>query len=323
MMRSRAWVIALVLLWFSGGAQTQSPQPTIGVPAGGSGRPPAGDTVPATQYGWRRYESIDLIQVTGTWHLRTMSNASDAGYHETRTAGATLRYPFVGDGVRIGYRSTPNGAPFHIFIDGQLVTSYQTDYAFFVTHSDEPRRTYTTAPIFISGGYHVLDIVALADGEGQEAVNIDFVEIFTGPPLPAPAVTPTASQTSATHITAIDLLARPPTPVPTRTPPRARIVIVDVFVAVDHNNNDTREPREGVADVPIQVVDVRRNTLLATAVTDASGFVRVQVLSAGDIVLLIPLLSASYTVRAARNADTRPHTWELILDPAQLPGLIP
>jgi hypothetical protein len=40
--------------------------------------------VPSEIYGWTRYESVDLIPVTGRWVLRTSQNASDGAYHESR-----------------------------------------------------------------------------------------------------------------------------------------------------------------------------------------------------------------------------------------------
>ncbi|MGB7339273.1 MAG: hypothetical protein WBC91_10315, partial [Phototrophicaceae bacterium] len=280
---------------------------------------------PSDLYGWQRFESADFIQVLGTWNLRTESNASDGAYHESRSEGARLRYPFTGDGFRIGYRSNVNGEAFQVFLDGVLHDSVQTGYEFFVGRSDTHRATYLTEASFVSSGYHVIDIVSLADGAGQEGINIDFIEIFTGPNIPIVATaTPLNPEPDSTAIIQYPLrpilIQSPPTALPTLRPIEEQLMVIDVTLAVDLNQNGIREPTEGIEAVLIQAIGLGRNTVLATAMTDNQGAAQFQLISDSDIVLIIPLISASYTVRINRDgADT----WQLLLDPSQLPGLLP
>lgn len=312
---------------------TDNPNPALATDApsvanaGGSAplNPEGNSESPSDLYGWQRFESADFIQVLGTWDLRTESNASDGAYHESRSEGALLRYPFTGDGFRIGYRSNVNGEAFQVFLDGVLHESVQTGYEFFVGRSDSHRATYVTEASFVSSGYHVIDIVSLADGAGQEGINIDFIEIFTGPSIPIVATaTPLNPEPDSTAVIQYPLspilIQSPPTALPTLVPIEEQLMVIDVTLAVDLNQNGIREPAEGIEAVLIQAIDLGRNTVLATAMTDNQGAAQFQLLSDNDIVLIIPLISASYTVRINRDGT---NTWQLLLDPSQLPGLLP
>ena len=289
--------------------------------ADGIGDDPLSDGVaPSDIYGWTRHESIALIQVLGQWFLRTMQNASDGAYHEARDAGALLRFPFEGDGFRIGYRSEVNGASFQILLDGAAVGLYPTSVLQIDPELDPIRQTFVTQPYWVTPGYHVVDLVCLAAGDGSPGCNIDYIEIFTGPPIPL-APTPVAVPSEAVVVEHVELVSAPPTIVPSRTPAPDAILTIDVLVSVDLNSNDQADANEGVADITVRAVDVSDNTLLSTSITDESGFVRIRVASDGDIVLLIPVLGESFYVRnRGHNVD---ETWNLVLDPATLPGLIP
>ena len=275
---------------------------------------------PSDIYGWTRYESIDLIPVTGRWVLRSMQNASDGAYHESRDSGAILRFPFEGDGFRIGYRSEVHGGSFQMMLDGAFLTVYETDMQAIDPDLNPARQTFVTQVHWVTPGYHVVDIVCLSDGQGAQGCNIDYIEIFVGPPIP---IVPTmvAVPTQAIVVEQVELIAAPPTLAPTAIPPSDSVMAVDVFVSVDLNTNQQVEPNEGVVGMSIQAVDVSNNTTLATSLTDASGFVRIHVATANDVVLLIPMLGESFYVRN-RGQDLT-ETWTLMLDPANVPGLIP
>ncbi len=274
---------------------------------------------PSEIYGWTRHESVDLIPVTGQWALRTMQNASDGAYHESRDSGAMLRFPFEGDGFRIGYRSEVHGGSFQILRDGEFLAIYGTDVNEIDPELNPSRQTFVTQPYWVTPGYHVVDIVCLSDGQGAQGCNIDYIETFVGPPVPvAPTV---VVPTQAEMVENVELIAAPPTLAPTATPASDSVIAVDVFVNVDLNTNSQIEPNEGVSGISVQAIDVSNNTTLATSVTDESGFVRISVATTNHIVLLIPMLGESFYVRN-RGSDLV-ETWELVIDPATVPGLIP
>lgn len=275
---------------------------------------------PSAIYGWTRHESIDLIPVTGRWSLRTMQNASDGAYHESRDSGANLRFPFEGDGFRLGYRSETHGGTFQVLLDGEFLAIYGTDVNDIDPELNPPRQTFVTQPHWVTLGYHVVDIVCLSDGQGAQGCNIDYIEIFVGPPIPV-APTVDVIPTQIIVIENVELIAAPPTLAPTSTPASDSVVRVDVFINVDLNTNSQIEPNEGVSGMSVQAIDVSNNTILATSVTDDSGFVRISVATTGDIVLLIPMLGESFYVRN-RGKDLA-ETWTLVIDPATMPGLIP
>jgi uncharacterized repeat protein (TIGR01451 family) len=276
--------------------------------------------VPSEIYGWTRYESVDLIPVTGRWVLRTSQNASDGAYHESRDSGAMLRYPFVGDGFRIGYRSDVHGGSFQVLLDGAFLALYSSDYTQIDADLDPVRQTFRTQPHWDTPGYHVVDLVCLSDGKGAQGCNIDYIEVFSGPPIPI-VPTAVAISTQAIVITEIELIAAPPTPAPTELPPQESVITVDVFVNMDLNTNGQIEPNEGVSGMTVQAVDVSNNTTLISGLTDESGFLRLRVVVGSDIVLLIPMLGESFYVRN-RGRDLT-EIWALVIDPATIPGLIP
>ena len=279
------------------------------------------DIAPSDIYGWTRYESIDLIQMTGQWHLRTITNASDDGYHESRDAGATLRYPFEGDGFRIGYRSEVDGAAIQVKLDDKFSGIIETDFMSIDPDLDPIRQTFVTQPYWVKPGYHVIDLVCLADGQRSKSCNVDYVEIFTGPPIPQSTQGSTPIGESAVIIDEIELVSAPPTIAPTGTSAPPSVVTFDVIVSVDLNANDQVDTNEGIEGITVRAVDVSDNTLLATSVTDSSGFVRITVSTTNDVILLIPILGESFY--AHNRGEVIEETWNLLLDPANVPGLIP
>jgi len=189
---------------------------------------------------------------------------------------------------------------------------------------DPIRQTFVTQPYWVKPGYHLIDLVCMADGGGSEGCNIDYVEIFTGPPIPD-AAQPTqvivpAGET-AVVVDNVELVSAPPTLAPTATAAPASVITVDVIVSVDLNANEQVDANEGIEGITVRAVDVSDNTLLATSVSDSSGFVRLSVSTTHDVILLIPVLGESFYVR--NRAQTVQETWNLLLDPANVPGLIP
>lgn len=279
---------------------------------------------PSDIYGWRRYESVDLIQVIGNWQLRSMSNASDGAYHESRDAGALLRYPFEGDGFRIGYRSEVNGASIQVSLDGEFVNVIESNFLAIDPDLAPLRQSFVTQPYWVDTGYHLVDLMCLADGAGSEGCNIDYIEVFIGPPIPIiaqPTVLAIPENESVIVVSAVELVSAPPTLAPTSTAIAASVITVDVIVSADLNANDQVDANEGIEGMTVRAVNVADNSLLATSMTDASGFVRITTSTTSDVILLIPALGESFYLR--NRGQALEDVWNLLLDPVNIPGLIP
>jgi hypothetical protein len=268
---------------------------------------------PASKFGWQRYESIEFIPVIGVWQLRTAQNASDGAYHETDRQEALFRFPFEGDGIRLGFRLQRNGGSFHLRVDNRTLDVFGTQFP----DGDTTERSVITREYFFDSGYHVMGIfVSTLPEYGQVAV--DFVEIFNGPPVPQATIDSPAGMRDALDI---QLVGAPPTPTSTPAPLTASMITVDVIVAYDLNANGEIDPNEGAQDISIRSVDMLTNALLASNMTDASGFARIQVTTTHDLLLVIPLLGETFEVRnRGREIVT---SWTLLISPTNVPGLIP
>lgn len=272
-------------------------------------------------YGWSRHESIELIQVIGSWALTRHRAASDGAYHESASAGATLRFPFTGDGVRLIYRAHPQGGRFAVLLDGVAQGVYDT--------RAEDEGFYYAGPLFFTSGYHVVDVVALADRSGVTLISIDALDVFYGPPMPtrpAPTDIPIAESTAQAEtrrdVINIDLISVPPTPQPTPTTIPQALVSVDVVIAYDLNRNDSADANEGVQGMSVRLLDAATNQPLAAGLTDTSGFVTLQALTTNAVTVVVPYLSETFNVRSARGrAQTA--RWTLLLEAGTQPGLIP
>jgi hypothetical protein len=266
-------------------------------------------------YGWRRHESIEFVQVLGAWVLRNTQNASDGAYHNTDDIGATLRFPFTGDGIRVGFRVQRGGGSFQIKIDNQIVGLYDTNLG--VNASQAEAYSAISEAYFLSEGYHIVDFIT-----HDAPVGFDYLEVFVSPQMVDNDNEIAAGANTLIDVPEFKLIYAPPTLLPSPQPITEQIVSVDVVVAYDSNSNKTVDPTEGIRNVSIRAVDSTTNTLLASAVTDNSGFVRLQVITARDVLVVIPMLGESYLVRTRRGTGVST-SWTLLLTPANVPGLIP
>ncbi|MEL6524449.1 MAG: hypothetical protein AAFQ07_01955, partial [Chloroflexota bacterium] len=207
-------------------------------------------------------------------------------------------------------------------LDGAPLAVIETDVAQIDPPPDPVRQTLITQPYWITPGYHLLDIICLSEEQRAGGCNIDYVEVFTGPPAPAQSlgeVVPT--EHPVIMVDDVELISAPPTLVPTQTPAPATVITVDVIVSIDLNANRQVDVNEGIEGLTVRAVAVADNSLLATRLTDAAGFVRVTVATTSNVVLLIPILGESFYVRNRAPGDT--DAWHLLLEPANVPGLIP
>ena len=266
-------------------------------------------------YGWRRHESIEFVQVLGLWVLRNTQNASDGAYHNTKDSGAILRFPFTGDGIRVGFRVQRGGGSFQIKIDNQIVGLYDTNLGDETSQADA--YSAVSEAYFLSEGYHIVDFVT-----NGAPIGFDYLEVFTSPRMVNNDNDIAAGVNTLIDVPEFKLVYAPPTLLPSPQAITDQVVSVDIVVAYDSNNNKTVDPAEGIRNVSIRAVDSTTNTLLASAITDDSGFVRLQVITARDVLVVIPMLGESYVVRVRRSTGVST-SWTILLPPANVPGLIP
>ena len=239
----------------------------------------------APAYGWTRFESIAFIPVIGTWNFRSNRNASDGAYHESADQGALFRLAFDGDGVRLGFRVRRNGGDFHLRLDNNLLGVFS---ARLNTDGDEAEHSVVTEEYFFDSGYHVLDIF-ISNLPEHGAVGIDFVEVFNGPPLPVQV----DDVTGRHDVKSVQQISAPPTPMPTATDIPLQPLIIEVLVAYDENANGNADLNEGVRDMSIRLLDAVNGDLLVSDFTDNQGSLRLQVMTAHDVIIYIPVLGQS------------------------------
>ncbi|MCA9889610.1 MAG: hypothetical protein KC546_14620, partial [Anaerolineae bacterium] len=210
------------------------------------------------EFGWRRQESSAFIAVIGSWSLKSDARASAGGYRQSASGNARLRFPFTGDAIRLIYQAHTQGGAMGLLLDGQPLERIDT-------YSEDPAFRLA-GPYFLKPGYHVLDIAALYGESGQQAIAIDAVDVFHGPPMPTIEPTPEILPTGDSRETvAFELVSAPATPLPTSTPEPPTRVTVEVIIAYDLNRNDSAEPNEGVHDMTVRLLDTTTNRVLTTS----------------------------------------------------------
>lgn len=270
-------------------------------------------------FGWQRYESIHLIEVVGSWRIRNDVRASKGQYRASDEAGATVRYPFTGDGVRFAYLQHERGCFFDVVIDGvqqEMINAQSPD-----------ERWILTDAYFLTSGYHVMDIQSRSNRDGMCSVAIDYMEVFSSPAMPQTVSNEGVPMDETVpevgrDVSRITLISSPPTSVPSPTPQPASLIQLTVQVSYDRNASGTADLGEGVQGVSVRVVNSITGELLNSGFTDASGAVRFQVVSKDAIVASIPLLGESFTVRPTLGR-TMNQTWNVLLAPANQPAVIP
>jgi len=280
----------------------------------------ASSSAPATPfYGWKRFESIHLIAVMGTWTILSDPTASARQFRRSSSASALARFPFEGDGVQVVYGQHELGCAFEIGIDGQVLdthTSYNMEEGWALA-----------GPYFTSNGYHVLDVRSLSEvGQGC-ALDIDYVEVFTSPPTPegwAGASDPQAPSASASAqpVSRVRLVSAPPTTLPRPTLAPSGVVMLTVQVAYDANASDSVDLDEGIHGVSVRVVSEAIGEPLASGLTDERGILRLQVVTREAVVAHLPLLGETLTIRPSVGTTTA-QTWTVLLPPANHPAVIP
>jgi len=257
------------------------PAPTVVMPT----NPPLPTAQPApTQltpfYGWQRYQSIHFIAVVGEWPIRGDVRASAGQFGISTEVGATARYPFTGDGLRLRYRAHPQGCDFVLVVDGvQLAT---------LSSRAEVDEWRLTEPYFLSRGYHVFDLRSLSTRDDSCSLAFDFVEVFLNPPMPESSeplslagLPPTSVPQDVKRVV---VLGAPPTSAPTLTPLPPSVLELTLEIAYDANANQRIDLGEGVRGVSVRVVNALSRELLASGQTDERGIATFQLLSESDCI---------------------------------------
>jgi hypothetical protein len=93
-------------------------------------------------------------------------------------------------------------------------------------------------------------------------------------------------------------------------------VSVSVIIAYDQNNNKMTDPNEGVNGVPVRLVTVGTNQVVATGFTNNDGYVHVQAMTDAPVRLVVPYFGKFWDVTGDQHMT-------LLIPAGNQPGLIP
>lgn len=268
---------------------------------------------------WVRLESDhpNLDYVSGEWIRMWSWSAGQNEYRYSVDADAAVRLNFEGEGVRVCYVAFWNGGIWEVVVDGQVVGTVDS-------YSPEAHFTCTdTYPV--AAGAHTL-VVRNTDqrnpASSDTMIALDAVLIYRSDPAAvvtsASMLTPSPEPQPARRI---ELIQGPPAiqPTPTDAPPA--LVTVALLIAYDENANRSVDPAEGVRGIPVRLVDVATNRVLAQAFTDESGYARIQTQTNARVSLVVPYFGQSWD--ASRRFGGSDSTYTLLLPAGNQPGLIP
>lgn len=279
--------------------------------------------------GWYSFESDHpAVQYATRWEPRQLAAASRGQYHRTEDVTSSVALTFTGDGLRVRYVAAPNMGVFEVVVDGTVldtVDAYRPDLHFPGTP------VYALRP----GVHH---LVLRASPERNPAATgqtlaLDAVQVYRGSPhtlilTPVLAVTPAPTPQSVARIeslTAPDVTAA-------ASPDAVPAGRVSLVIAYDENGNKAIDPAEGVRDIPVRLVDSTTNRVIAQSLTDAAGFVELDVPVTAPVRLVVPYFDRVWDLArstggsgtggsgSARRRDIR---LTLLLAPGNQPGLIP
>lgn len=270
--------------------------------------------------GWYSFESdYPTVHYSPPWTPRLAQFASRGQYHRTESAYGTASFPFEGEGLRIRYVAAQNMGVFEVVVDGVVIDTIDA-------YADE--LLFPATPVyFVGSGSHRLEIRATGRknnaSEGY-VVALDAVQVFRGdthtliiPPssiTTTPAVEPQPAER-------IELVGAPPTVQPTGTPVPPRLITAAVVIAYDENGNRTVDPAEGVAGISVRVVESNTNRVIASAFTDARGYVEFELVSDSPARIVVPYFGETWELQRGGNSAAPAYT--LLLTPGNQPGLIP
>jgi hypothetical protein len=147
-------------------------------------------------------------------------------------------------------------------------------------------------------------------------IAVDAVLIYN----PHPAALQLTPSAEPHPVRRIELIQGPPAIQPTATDAPPAILTVAVLIAYDENVNRSVDPAEGVRGIPVRIVDVATNRILAQAFTDESGYARIQIQTSARISLVVPYFGQSWDIRGNHSNES---AFTLLLPAGNQPGLIP
>ncbi len=297
---------------------TLTPLPTFSAPTPPSSIAllPTGDA-PVT--GWFEHDITDAaIQLQGKWDTFTATYRSANKrylYSDDDKARLTLR--FQGAAVRVRYVAYFSYGVFSVLIDGQVRTTVDSYYA----QQASGRGNFVSTEVFgLANGWHTLEIVRLGrkapESQGT-MIALDAIDVYLAGPVPTPGPTTlptlTASPAPAQQIA---LVNAPPTVQPTITQVAPRVVSVSLIIAYDQDNNHSVGPNEGVSGIPVRLVTVGTNQVIASGYTNGDGYVHVEAMTDAPVRLVVPYFSKFWDVTGDQHIT-------LLIPAGNQPSLIP
>jgi len=279
---------------------------------------PTLDALPLDE--WTRLESDhpNLEYVAGQWTEMWSWSAGQNEYRYSTESDAAVRLQFEGQGVRVCYVAFWNGGQWEVVIDGQIdgtVDSYSAEAHFTCTDTFQ-----------VESGAHTLLVRNTSQhnpASSDTMLALDAVLIYQRNPSAAvvsdSALTPSPEPQSARRI---ELIQGPPAIQPTATNAPPEVMTVAVIIAYDENVNRAVDPAEGVRGIPVRIVDVATNRVLAQAFTDESGYARIQIQTNARISLVVPYFGQSWDI-SNRYRSSNESAFTLLLPAGNQPGLIP
>lgn len=293
------------------GAGQENPfLPTVPAPI----EPLANATLTAPPYlGWITFESDhpSVEYVAGDWVKMQTERASRGQYHYAVAPDALIRFAFTGQAIQIRYVGYQNGGMWDIVIDGEI---RQTINGY------SPKAIFTNTDLIeLPPGEHLLEIrnTGRADpASNGYMVALDAIHVYLTDPASIPTLatpTPTPSPQTAAFVQ----LEGAPTLRPTATDEPPAVAQITIVVAYDENANRSIDPAEGVRGIPVRLVEVGTNRVIAQAVTDETGYASLQAISTGGLRLVVPYFGAYWGVLTGVQEIS------LLIPPGHQPGLIP
>jgi len=271
---------------------------------------------------WVRFESDHpaLDYVSGEWIDMWSWSAGQNEYRYSVDPAAAVRLDFAGAGVRVCYVAFWNGGTWEVVVDGQIAGTVDS-YA--------PEAHFTCTDTFpVAAGPHTLLVrnTAIRNPASQGTMlALDAVLTYRAHPVTggAPDISTTPSP-APQPARSIELVQGPPAIQPTATAAPPKLLTAAVLIAYDENANGTVDPAEGVRNIPVRLVDIATNRVLAQAFTDASGYARIQTRTNAQVSLVVPYFGQSWDIsRPRRWGASQSDTYTLLLPAGNQPGLIP
>jgi len=245
--------------------------------------------------------------------------ASRGQYHRSDDRHSTIAFDFEGEGLRVRYVAARNMGLFELVVDGLVIDTidaYASDLSF-----------PGTKVYFFGRGSHQLIIRNTGRKNNRSegnSVALDAIQVFRGNSntliFPSTQNTETATAVPI-PVERIELVSAPPTMLPTLVPTVSRSTQITFIVGYDENRNRAIDPAEGVEGIPVRIVTVGTNRVIAQGFTNSSGFAKITVLLDVDVRVVVPYFGRVWNLPRGRSTDIPPFT--LLLTPGNQPSLIP